>query len=118
MSIDNTPMIDTADLTRKAAEQLARERAIQEAWRNREKLTTLVGRIDRRLSSDYAPFIPAGLVRELKRASRGGENILACFSSRVFPLADTDQIVEWNASARSWIALAQEVTGGDPVLHG
>ena len=42
MSIDNTPMIDTADLTRKAGEQLARERAIHEAWRNRERLTTLV----------------------------------------------------------------------------
>ena len=95
-----------------AAENLARARAIHEAWRNREKLTTLVGLIDRRLSSDYAPFIPAGLVRELKRASRGGENILACFSSRVFPLADAAQVVEWNASARSWVALAQEV------LHG
>ena len=105
-------MIDTAELTRKAAEQLARERAIHEAWRRREQLTTIVRRIDRRLSSDYAPLIPAGQVRELKRASRGGETILASFSSRVFPLAGTEQIIEWNAGARSWIARAEEV------LHG
>jgi hypothetical protein len=109
---DNAPIIDTAELTRRAAQELARERAIHEAWRNRERLTTLVRRIDRRLSSDYAPFIPAGMIAELKRATRGGETILASFSSRVFPLADTDQIIEWNAGARSWIARAEEV------LHG
>ena len=94
------------------AESLARERAIHEAWRRREQLTTIVRRIDRRLSSDYAPMIPAGQTRELKRASRGGETILACFTSRVFPMAGTAQIVEWNANARSWIERAEEV------LHG